>query len=306
MNVTKEKDEITVTSLEEFSMHRTVHNLKLSGDYKKYKTLLTNKNIKDAVTFFRMNNKTIKTILLNNNDLTGLSCRYIHQTDLQTLTTLDLSANKIGLYGCKTVASFFSKMPSLSSVKLSDVGMNHEGVKHICNGLLGPSGVKTICLNLNGMLTKRNEAAASIANMLARNNTLTSLNISNMKFLSSDMLKISQGIQCNHTLRELDMTQKALINPQHEKIFRERITNSPMLERVFLPDGCSFDLIMDMEHQFMHARTVFIENNLTRASTAFLDQAECMHAKSTSSDLIFDVASVLMPRIKKMKMEDCF
>jgi len=128
-----------------------------------------------------------------------------------TITSLDLSHNKIGDVGARRIAGWLMKDNVLMSLDLSDNFIRVEGASNIGQALSNNMTLLELNLRLNRL---GDEGGTRILGGVKVNNTLKKLNISANDLGRNSAAMLLSLLQKNTTLRELDIScNKELILP---------------------------------------------------------------------------------------------
>ena len=126
-----------------------------------------------------------------------------------TLTTLDLSNNRIGNEGAVSIGQGLEKNTTLTTLHLSNNRIGNEGAVSIGQGLEKNTTLTTLHLSYNRI---GNEGAVSIGQGLEKNTTLTTLHLSNNGIRGEGAVSIGQGLEKNTTLTTLHLSNNWIGN----------------------------------------------------------------------------------------------
>ncbi|CAM4892110.1 unnamed protein product [Rotaria socialis] len=163
----------------------------------------------------RSRNPRLEEIIANHHDREDLSLKFMALTDVDmeivayyailrnaTLTTLDISSNKIGADGAKQLANALANNKTLTTLNLLFNEIGEDGAKHLADALANNKTLTTLNIAWNKI---GNEGAGYLANALDNSKTLTTLDISSNKIGADGAKQLANTLANNKTLTTLNL-----------------------------------------------------------------------------------------------------
>ncbi|CAF1010907.1 unnamed protein product [Adineta ricciae] len=129
------------------------------------------------------------------------------QVPSKTLTTLNLSGNRIGAEGAQHIAYALRMNTTLTTLNLSGNRIGAEGAQHIADALRTNTTLTTLNLHQNGI---GDEGAQHLADTLRTKTRLTTLNLSWNEIGDEGAQHLADTLRTNTTLTTLNLNQNGI------------------------------------------------------------------------------------------------
>lgn len=155
-------------------------------------------------------NKALEMLLLKDNRISDSGFVGIFQTLIDSeaaVEMLDISENSIRSEGSAIMAQFLSSSTAIKKLSAQKMNINDNCLSIICNGLRQCSYLRTLILRENNISDEGASAIASILNTTSM--TLTELDISWNKIQHIGLISLANSLAKNTTLESLDLSWNA-------------------------------------------------------------------------------------------------
>ena len=194
----------------------------------------SNKNITDnavCIIAFGLynNNMTIQKLDFSYNNITDVGVVAIGDSfrTNSSLKVLLFSGNNISYKGAKVISEFILINKSLQILDISCNSISDNGAMAISDCLKNDYTLQELYLSSNQITTV---GAEKIGEAIQVNNTLQKLSVSHNP-LCDGVITICDGLKCNNTLLELDLSQSQITN-ENAKVIAEVIHVNTALQKL--------------------------------------------------------------------------
>jgi Ran GTPase-activating protein (RanGAP) involved in mRNA processing and transport len=155
-------------------------------------------------------------------------------TGCKTLKTLNLSKNRLGDDGAKSLFLILELSTSLQSLDVSDNGIERPGAQSFGEVLLKTKTLRSVFFSKNAIF---NDGCQSIASSLERNKTLTSLELSDSSVSLEGSRAIAKMLLENSTLSRLVFCNQNLKRTEGTRPIAEALQENTTLTELDLSDN---------------------------------------------------------------------
>ena len=169
---------------------------------------------RDVVLFIALglyNNRTICTLDISNNKISGLGAQEIAKAlhENTTLQTLNISHNIIQVDGARAITGALCANKVLQNLDISNNNIHVEGAKVIAEALYENRTLQKLDISNNHIL---DDGAIAISECIKKNSALQQLVISGNNVSIEGAIKIAEAIKINTTLQNLDISSNGISN----------------------------------------------------------------------------------------------
>ncbi|XP_014479701.1 PREDICTED: leucine-rich repeat-containing protein 74B-like [Dinoponera quadriceps] len=155
-------------------------------------------------------NTFVRKVDLKDNRLSEEACGHLNKMLLENnaITSLSLSACRIGANGARKLYNAISTSTTLKSLDLSDCDIGNEGFEHVASALSDSPALESVNLSGNRL---DESCAENLRDMLLRNVQLKDLDLSWNSLYSAETWKaLVNGLTKNETLLSLNLSWNGL------------------------------------------------------------------------------------------------
>ena len=177
-----------------------------------------------------VNNSSLLSLNVANNNLVGKGIEnFLRAVAFTKLTSLNLSANKLGNAGCETVSALlfgtFGAMCPLHFLDLSKNEIGHSGASKIFNAMSRNATLETLLMSDNPISGQYNIA---LCHFISDNLSVKLLDLTNCDLRSNGASTIGEGLGKNHGIKTLLLSNNLLEDSEMESFGRGIEKNSAL------------------------------------------------------------------------------